>query len=641
MSPPTHLDRRTVLKGAGALGAATIAGSPAAGQDEVEEAETPEPDDLETFVDGLMAAGLEAHDVAGATVAVVGGGETLLAKGYGYADVERERPVVADETLFRAGSVSKLVGWTAVMQGVERGDLELGADVNAYLEDVTVPGGYGEPVTLEHLGTHTPGFEERLRGTLVESEEDLRPLGETLAAEQPAQVRPPGELAAYSNYGSALAGHAVATRAGTTFEEYVRENVFEPLGMERSTFAQPVPETLAGELSNGYRYEAGAFREGAFEYIGIPPAGSMSATATDMARFMLAHLGGGAVDGGRILEPETAEEMHRRRFAHDERVNGVCYGFYEMGRNGERVIGHGGDTDLFHSLLLLVPERDLGLFVSYNSSPGGVPAREEFVEAFLDRYVGEPEAPAEPTGPPARAEAITGSYRAIRMPYTTYEKALGLGATLDVRTEGNVLVTEALGGEPDRWVEVEPLVFEREDGGDTLVFDEEGGEITHLFVGSGPVVAFERVGWHESTIPQVAAIGLSLLVFLSAAVGWSTVGLWRRYKGLPTRDERPRIARWTAGLASALFLGFVAGVGALALTDPMGLLTGPPTAFVALLALPVLAAVATLGALAMAVLAWRDGYWGLLGRVHYTLVALTALVFLAVLRYWNLLGFNL
>jgi CubicO group peptidase (beta-lactamase class C family) len=634
MEGATELRRRTVLKGAGVAAAGALAGRPAGAQ----EGATPEPDDLEAFVDGLMAEGLAEHDVAGATVAVVGGGETLLAKGYGRADVERGEPVDAAETLFRIGSVSKLFGWTGAMQGVERGELDLDTDVNDYLAEVTIPEAYGEPVTLEHLGTHTPGFEERYRGTFVESPEDLRPLGETLADERPARVRPPGELASYSNYGAALAGHIVAEQAGTTFEEYVRKNVFEPLGMERSTFAQPVPDGV-GEVSKGYRYRNGEFVEGEFEYVGIPPAGSMSASATDMARFMLAHLNDGAFDGGRILEPETVEAMHRRRFAHDERVDGICYGFYETSHGEERAIGHGGDTQLFHSQLLLAPERDLGLFVSYNS-PSGAQAREEFVEAFFDRYLGEPEPPA-PADGVTRGEDLAGSYRAIRYPHTTYEKVGALGGAMEVRVEDGALVTELPGVGVERWIEDEPLVFRHEDGGDTLVFEEGEDGITHLFLGSVPVMAFERLGWYEATTTQLAAIGLSLLVFLSSVVGWSALGLWRRARDRPPGAERPRIARWTAGLASALFVGFAAGLGALVAVDPNSILLEASPTLLGLLALPMLGTVATLGTLACCVLAWHDRYWGLLSRLHYTLVALACLAFLAVLRYWNLLGFRL
>ncbi|ADJ13573.1 serine hydrolase domain-containing protein [Halalkalicoccus jeotgali] len=635
MSPSTDISRRTVLKGAGAAAAGAVAGRPAGAQSDPD---SPDPDGLETFVDGLMAEGLAEHDVAGATVAVVGGGETLLAKGYGRADVENDEPVDAEETLFRIGSVSKLFGWTGVMQGVERGEFDLDTDVNEYLEDVTIPGAYSEPVTLDHLGTHTPGFEERYRGTFVEDPEDLRPLGETLAGEQPTRVRPPGELAAYSNYGAALAGHIVAEQAGTSFGGYVQANVFEPLGMDHSTFAQPVPEGV-GEVSKGYRYQDGEFVEGEFEYVGIAPAGSMSATATDMARFMRAHLAGGELKGTRILEAGTVEAMHRRRFAHDERVDGICYGFYEMSHGGERAIGHGGDTELFHSQLLLAPEQDLGLFVSYNS-PGGTQAREEFIGAFLDRYLGEPDPPAVADGV-TRGEALTGSYRAIRYPHTTYEKIGALGGAMEVRIDDDALVTELPGAGVERWIEVEPLVFRREDGGDTLVFEEDDGEITHLFLGSVPVMAFERLAWYEATTAQLAVVGLSLLVFLSAVVGWSALGLWHRMRDRPPGPERPRIARWTAGLASALFVGFAVGLGTLVAVDPNAILFEAPPALLGLLALPVLGVVATLGTLACCVLAWHDGDWGVLSRLHYTLVALTCVVFLAVLRYWNLLGFRL
>ncbi|KYH26982.1 hypothetical protein HAPAU_08700 [Halalkalicoccus paucihalophilus] len=227
-----------------------------------------------------------------------------------------------------------------------------------------------------------------------------------------------------------------------------------------------------------------------------------------------------------------------------------------------------------------------------------------------------------------RGEDHSGSYRAIRYPHTTYEK---VGA----------LVTELPGVGVERWVEDEPLVFRHEDGGDTLVFEEGEDGITHLFLGSVPVMAFERLGWYEATTTQLAAIGLSLLVFLSAAVGWSALGSWRRARDRPPGAERSRAARWTAGLASALFVGFAAGLGALVAVDPSSILLEASPTLLGLLALPVLGAVATLGTLACCVLAWRDRYWGLLSRLHYTLVVLACLAFLAVLRYWNLLGFRL
>ncbi|HSK84909.1 MAG TPA: serine hydrolase domain-containing protein, partial [Rubrobacter sp.] len=135
---------------------------PAAPQQE--DAQLADPVELETFLDGVMSTQLETHHIPGATVAVVKDGEPFFAKGYGFADVERREPVVADETLFRIGSVAKLFTVTAVMQLAEEGQLDLDADVNTYLEDFQIPDTYSEPVSLEHLLTHTAGFEERIVG---------------------------------------------------------------------------------------------------------------------------------------------------------------------------------------------------------------------------------------------------------------------------------------------------------------------------------------------------------------------------------------------------------------------------------------------------------------------------------------------
>src|SRR5215211_6421786 len=118
--------------------------------------------DLETFLDGIVPLQLAREDIAGATVSVVKDGKLLFAKGYGYADYEKKRPVSAEETLFRPGSVSKLFTWTAVMQLFEQGKLDLARDVNDYL-DYKIPDAFGRPITLKHILTHTPGFEEQVK----------------------------------------------------------------------------------------------------------------------------------------------------------------------------------------------------------------------------------------------------------------------------------------------------------------------------------------------------------------------------------------------------------------------------------------------------------------------------------------------
>jgi CubicO group peptidase (beta-lactamase class C family) len=330
-----------------------------------------DPAELEAFIDGIMAVQLQANHVAGATIAVVKDGNLFFAKGYGFADLKNKKPVLADRTMFRPGSVSKLFTWTAVMQLYEQGKIDLDADVNTYLKDFKIPATYPQPITMTHLLSHTPGFEDLGMGMWARTAKDLSPLGPWLAAHIPARVRPPGELTSYSNYGTALAGYIVEVVSGIPFEDYIEQNIFKPLGMEHSTFREPLPAAIAPDMSVAYTFKDGLFKAEDFELInGMNPAGSSSACATDMAKFMIAHLQNGQFGDRRILKEETTKFMHTRLFAHDPRVAGNAHGFWEADVHGLHLIEHGGDTIYFHSQLALIPEKNLGWFVSYNSPNG-------------------------------------------------------------------------------------------------------------------------------------------------------------------------------------------------------------------------------------------------------------------------------
>jgi CubicO group peptidase (beta-lactamase class C family) len=342
--------------------------------------------DLETFVDGIMAAELKAGKIAGATFVFVKDGSILLAKGYGYADVKMRKPVVAEETLFRPGSVSKLFVWTAVMQLLEQGKLDLNADVNTYLKKFQIPATFPEPITIAHLMEHTPGFEEVFRDMGARTPKDLIPLEDYLAANIPKRVYPPGKIAAYSNYGTALAGYIVEVVSGMPFEAYVEDHIFRPLGMTMSTFREPLPSHLERFMSVGYSAEKGILKAEDFELInGLYPAGSLSSTAADMAKFMIAHLQNGRFGEVRILQEETARLMHAQLFSHDPRLDGNAHGFWEKRLNGVRMIEHGGDTIYFHSQLVLFPEHNLGMFVSLNTASIESDLRGHLLQSLLDR----------------------------------------------------------------------------------------------------------------------------------------------------------------------------------------------------------------------------------------------------------------
>ncbi|MGH9675828.1 MAG: serine hydrolase domain-containing protein, partial [Candidatus Acidiferrum sp.] len=246
--------------------------------------------ELEAFLDGVLGTMLKHEHIAGATIAVVVDNKPFFSKGYGYADFTERKPVAPAATMFRIASISKLFTWTAVMQLAEQGKLDLDADVNTYLTQFKIPTRrYPQPITLKHLMSHTPGFEDHVLGLFAKTPDKLLPLGQILAKELPARVRPPNELSSYSNHGTAIAGYIVAQVSGMSWEDYVEKNILKPLEMSNTLVRQPKPEDLPAAISKGYKWEGGKYKEKGFEYVPISPAGCMSAAAVDMTHFMISH----------------------------------------------------------------------------------------------------------------------------------------------------------------------------------------------------------------------------------------------------------------------------------------------------------------------------------------------------------------
>ena len=197
----------------------------------------------------------------------------------------------------------------------------------------------------------------------------------------PARVREPGKFVAYSNYGAALAAYIVQHVSGMLFEDYLEQNIFQPLGMTRTSAREPVPTQFAADLAKGYQRLEGSDHIEPVYYSKSPGAGTLASTALDMARIMLAHL----QEGGSILKPETVSLMQSPLVAYHPRVNRILHGFFEMNQNGLRIFGHGGDIPGFHSLLALIPEKELGIFISFNSEVPSL-AYDKTLEEFVDHF---------------------------------------------------------------------------------------------------------------------------------------------------------------------------------------------------------------------------------------------------------------
>ena len=609
-----------------------------------------DPAEMKAFLDEELGREMEKYHIAGAAVSVVKDGQLFFAKGYGYADLENKIPVDPEQTIFRIGSVGKLFTWTAVMQLVEQGKLDLDEDINDYL-DFRIPDTYPQPITLKHLMTHTSGFDDRLLESLVSDADDQVSTREWLISNMPARARPPGDIASYSNYNAMLAGYIVAQVSGQPYDQYIQEHILNPLDMVHSTAQSPMPPDLRAHSSVGYTYEDGDFQAYP-NYTAQPavlPSGAHQASVTDMARFMIAHLQDGRysdanIAEARILNESTMQQMHSTVYTPDPRLLGTAYGFFDFSDNGQRTIGHSGYIPPMYSLLLLLPDQNLGVFVAYNSEGGGELTNQHlgFQRAFFDHYYPAPA--VESIKPPAdfaeRAGRFEGSYRMTQGSHTTLEKVAGLFGAVEISDSGDGTLLLATPWFERRFVEVEPLYFRQVDGPFGIVFREDDqGRITHMFTDFTPMFAFERLKWYGTPgFNRALALGC-VLMFLSM-IPVILIRFIRNRR--PSGDRKPasrgaRAAYWIIVGISVLNLLFVIGT---VLWGPTNPLFGVSIIYKIVLGAGVLGAVLTVGALVYSVLAWKNSYWGIAARVHYTLVTVAAVAFVWFLNYWNLLGWR-
>ncbi len=508
-----------------------------------------------------MPIELKADDIAGAVVAVVKDGHPLFARGYGYADVAKKSPVTTDGTLFRPGSISKLFTWTAIMQQVEAGKLDLDHDVNDYL-DFKIPATYPQPITLRNLMTHTPGFEESFKNLIQDGNAThIMPLGPYLAGHVPARIYPPGPVPAYSNYGAALAGYIVQRVSGEPFADYIDKHIFKPLGMTHSTFAQPLPPDLKPLMSQGYITASDPPHP--FEVLVVSPAGALSTTADDISHFMIAHLQNGEYNGATILRPETSMLMHSAQTGPHPALDKMALGFYENNLNGHRIIGHGGDTVYFHSQLGLIPDENVGLFVSYNSAgKGNLGGRAALFENFMDRYFPAPK-PNQPALASAKQDVqeLAGYYRSSRR---SEKSILSLESAFDqvkvVANSDGTITVNGLGGPGSDYKnmrEIAPSVFHSPRDSSRIAFarDASGQPVLCL---DFPVFVYQRVPWYKNTALNSVLFFGSLIVFGLALVFWPLAAILRWHYGRPLElTPRERQARRMALVVCLIDAAFV------------------------------------------------------------------------------------
>lgn len=575
---------------------------------------------------------LKEYHVAGAAVSIVKDGAVILEKGYGYADIAARVPVDPETTGFQIASVSKLFTAAAVMQTAERGKLSLDEDVNTYLKAFQIDNPYKTPVTLQHLLTHTGGFDDRIP-LYVKSRGDvlfdaMEPIGEVLAREMPPVIRQPGTFCEYSVYGMALAGYLVEIALGMPLDQYITENILSPLKMGHASYG--LTASVIGDMAKPYVYRSGRYMESAYTLIGNHPSGSICASASDMGKFMRMFLSGGEYGGARILREETVSRMLSAQYARDQRVSGYGLGFGQAIRNGYVTYEHGGALPSFRSKVSVLPEKGIGVFIATNTdSPGSAGLCNEFIDivyaCLTERMADEMDATVR-EGVPFDMDAgrISGKYTfgAYGHHDLTKVKSVIMTCRLQCDKAGNLKF--AADGIDWTYRYAGEGLFYNEDRGYLKVGERDGRMILSVLD-----FDYEKVSPVEAGLWNASMASLPVYLILGVCL---IISIVRRRKTLVV-------------LKSALLVSGVAVIAYFVLNGIMGIrYIHADTAIIYSLIMPLIRVscyllfAATVLTSIYIVQAWTEGRGGTLVRVLYTAVGLIGYVNIACMCVMNGFG---
>jgi CubicO group peptidase (beta-lactamase class C family) len=619
-------------------------------------ADVTDPAAVEAFFDRELPASMARNGVPGGVLTVVHDREVVLLRGYGHADVETEMPVDPHTTVFHTGSVAKVVTATGVMQLAEAGTVDLDTDVAEYVK-LDIADTDDNSITLRHLATHTSGFDYVNEGILSTDPAAVPTVETVVKTELPSRVRGPGVVSTYDNHGWTLMGYVLEQQSGLSYATYTQQELFEPLGMTHSSSAGVLPADLQAALATGYHVEDGEFVVADPAYVRLAPAGSFATTGVDMGQFLRMNLEGGCIDDACVLDTRSVDELHATQFRGSPDVLGMAFGYEEYDRNGQRVLGKGGDDSVFSADVWLLPDHEFGVFMAFNA-PGGAYVRNEVYTAFMDEFF-----PVEDASPTAvvpgfddRAAEIVGEYRLSRASETDHTKFMGLIEVFSVQTVDDGVLSLSIGGRTVEYVEVEPYVFEAREGANRIAFVAHDDGQTYLFSSGFPADHLQKIGPAERPLVHFGLLGGSLVVALSGLLGWPASALYRRMR----RGRRPRhvehdsnatvfrsdggrrlpttltSARLFAVTATVAVLGTFAGLLFMFSTDSVAFGVGTHPLLGPVTALPIVAGLLLVGAVATGFAARSAPEWGRLGRAHFALVVVAVGTVLVWLVTYNL-----
>lgn len=410
---------------------------------------------LEQAIDSFVKPFI-GKSAPGAAIVVTKGDEMIFSKGYGYANIEKQISVDPASTVFEYGSINKVFVWTAVMQLVEDGKIKLDQDIRAYLpESFAKKVRYDKPITMLDLMSHTAGFEESPQPTFNKSSDKLKSLEETLLFAQPEQINAPGKVMSYSNYGTALAAFAVEKVSGETFSDYEMKNILRPLEMNHTSGHPTLAdhEELLGAKATGYgRAVEGGFEARAYHYVDFYPAGSMTGTAEDLARFALALI---SDDSLLFTKQETLQTMLARSYSPHKDLLSNAHGFWEYNAQ-PHAVGHAGNSVGFSSNFAVVPEEKLGIVVLTNAE-----VEPNITSGLIGLLIRDKsQAATPPSDNLSPSSEVTGHYVLSRNTFTTVQEIVSYLGLIRLEPKGEYDFTlSMMGGMSGEYKQISPNLF--------------------------------------------------------------------------------------------------------------------------------------------------------------------------------------
>lgn len=596
------------------------------------------PIEFEAFLNRLFTAEMSLLGIPGSSFILVKDSDVFFSKGWGFANIEEARMIDPITTLFPMHSVADLLVATAVMQLVDQGKLALDDDAGKHLGGIELDPPPDTTLTIRNLLAGTSGLSSDRRGIHGYLRYGIHNEYTDPEIPRPAITTPPGESFSHSGYGYYLLTRVVESVSGVPLRKYVSENIFEPLGMKSSTLF--LQTSQLGNLASGYTHSGGSFGRTSRIAFSNPETLSPIATSYDIARFMICLVNGGRLNGVELLSPEGTHTLLERQFSFRPGLPGSAMALTEHHENGERVLFVTSGVLGFYNAMYLFPDRGMGIFIAYNRFEPVFASH--VLTAFLDRYY--PHDTMQSVDFRATADtpdlgSFSGRYRFSNIseePLSrmgTFLNEIRIKAvppqSLELRYPFNIRPPVTLYRTGAR-------TFIDPSGGLSVAFAQgSAGSVDRLYIGTS---SLSRLPWYQRDVFKVYALGALALVFLSALAEWPFDNIVRRMFTSYGQSPRPmRIARvvgWVMCLLNLIIAGWLL-VHIFSLDGYESLVhTHGGSAYIGVLQR--LAALATAGTVIFTIAAWRGGYWPLFARTHYTLVAVSAVLFLALLIRWNI-----